>query len=535
MEQAVQDLQGRLGAMEQELLQQRGANATLQSQLAAAQPRALRNAVDTRGLGKPETFEGTVGKWRDWKVVMRSYTAACHDKLGVLMDRAENTENPMLNATLQNAGEKEASEQLAFVLVMVCRAAALDQVVNAGAGEGLSAWRSLCRRFEPNVRSRFAGILMGILSFDFSGDVIARVEAFEREVAQYERTSGEDVSDGIRVGVVLQRLEDSPLKQHLLMNSERLARWTDFRSELVCVRRAQQVLSASAQPMDVGALDSGKGKGSRGGKGKGKGSSADPAKKITCHQCGRQGHMKKDCWYAAGGKGGKGGKDSKSPDARHQKGSRDVKSVKCFKCGKTGHYARDCRSQLAAVDAPPADDPEIASLFVTALDIPREIQGCLDMVEKSAVRPLGGRSGRRLTVGVDSGAARTVLPKSQFVDYPLEPNEMSASGGCYRTAGGARIPDLGTRRLVGNVGGARMGLRASAADVTKALASVADMVDNGYSVVFSKDRSFAINRQRPEGEQIIEFTRRDRVYEFDMEVEPHSGGRSDFHRQATVL
>ena len=527
----MQDLQTRLGAMEQELLQQRAANVALQSQLSSVS-QAPRSAVDTRGLGKPEIFDGSTSKWRDWKVVMRSYAAACHDKLGVLMDRAENSENPVLNATLQITGEKEASEQLAFVLVMVCRAGALDQVVNAGVGEGLSAWRSLCRRFEPNVRSRFAGVLMGILNFDFSGDVIARVEAFEREVAQYERASGEDVSDGIRVGVVLQRLEDSPLKQHLLMNSERLARWTDFRSELVCVRRAQQVISASVQPMDVGALDKGKGKGSRGGKGKG--SSTDIVKKVTCHQCGRQGHMKKDCWYIVG-KGTKGKSKDSKPQNTKQRGNRDEKAVKCFKCGKTGHYARDCQSQLAAVEAPSASGSGVEGLFLTSLDIPREVHDCLDMVERSAVRPLGGRSGRRLTVGVDSGAARTVLPKCQFNDYPLEPNEMSASGGCYRTASGARIPDLGTRRLIGRVGGTRIGLRASAADVTKALASVADMVDNGYSVVFSKNRSFAINRQRPEGEQIIEFTRRDRTYEFDMEVEPHGGGQLGFHRQASAL
>ena len=173
MEQAVADLGARLALMEQELLQQRASNAALQSQLAAAQSHGPRSTVDTRGLGKLETFDGSAGKWRDWKVVMRSYTAACHERLGALMDRAETTDQPVQNAVLQNAGEKEASEQLAFVLVMVCRSAALDQVVNAGAGEGLVAWRSLCRRFEPNVRSRFAGVLVGILSFDFSGDVIA--------------------------------------------------------------------------------------------------------------------------------------------------------------------------------------------------------------------------------------------------------------------------------------------------------------------------------------------------------------------------
>jgi len=192
------------------------------------------------------------------------------------MKRAEETDDPVMNAALPNPGEQGSSEQLAFVLVMVCRGAALDQVVNAGPGEGLLAWRSLCHRFEPNVRSRYAGVLLGILSFDFSGDLIARVEAFERELATYERASNEIVSDGIRVGVVLQRLEDSPIKQHLLMNSERLAKWADFRAELLNVRRAQQVVSSTASPMDVSAFDK------RKSKGKGK----DNSREIVCHHGG---------------------------------------------------------------------------------------------------------------------------------------------------------------------------------------------------------------------------------------------------------
>ena len=62
---------------------------------------------------------------------------------------------------------------------------------------------------------------MGLLNFDFSGDLIARMEAFDREQAQYEQASGKTVSDGIRIGVVLQRLEESALK---LLKAEGLSR-----------------------------------------------------------------------------------------------------------------------------------------------------------------------------------------------------------------------------------------------------------------------------------------------------------------------
>ena len=296
--------------MERELVAQRAANAILQEQVTAipttvadATRGKRATAVDTRGLGRPETFDGTVPKWRDWKVVLRSYTAACHTGLAGLMEKAEDTEEPVLNAVQESAGDKEASEQLAFILVMVCRGAALDQVVNAGPGEGLAVWRSLCRRFEPRIRTRYAGVLLGLLNFDFGGDLIARMEAFERELVQYERTSGETISDGVRIGVVLQRLEESALNQHLLLNTERLTRWADFRAELINVRRAQQIVSSTATPMDVGALNA------KGGKGKGKAKSKGGAD-IVCHNCGRKGNMARECWRpkeTAGGKGmGKG-------------------------------------------------------------------------------------------------------------------------------------------------------------------------------------------------------------------------------------
>ena len=83
--------------------------------------------------------------------------------------------------------------------------------------------------------------------------------------------------------------------------------------------------------------------------------------------------------------------------------------------------------------------------------------------------------------------------------------------------------------MVGTIGGVRKGLRASAADVSKALASVADMVDQGHVVLFSSGRSFAFH---PKTQETIEFTRKNRVYEFEMEVEEYGGGQSGFTRQA---
>ena len=40
----------------------------------------------------------------------------------------------------------------------------------------VTAWRSLRRRFEPRVKTRFARVLLGSVNFDFSGGLLARIE-----------------------------------------------------------------------------------------------------------------------------------------------------------------------------------------------------------------------------------------------------------------------------------------------------------------------------------------------------------------------
>ena len=65
----------------------------------------------------------------------------------------------------------------------------------------------------------------------------AKLEAYERHLALYEQASGEKISDGLRVGIVLNRV----------MNSERFQTWALFRRELVDVSRARAAASGAYQ------------------------------------------------------------------------------------------------------------------------------------------------------------------------------------------------------------------------------------------------------------------------------------------------
>ena len=51
--------------------------------------------------------------------------------------------------------------------------------------------------------------------------MLAKLEACERDMALYEQASGEKISDGVRVVIVLNRVTDTELATHLLLNLER--------------------------------------------------------------------------------------------------------------------------------------------------------------------------------------------------------------------------------------------------------------------------------------------------------------------------
>ena len=72
-------------------------------------PRQQGSQADTRGLEKPDALGGTALKWRDWKVVTSSCAVACHEVLAGLMTKAEETGDPVFNATFVNNEAREAS------------------------------------------------------------------------------------------------------------------------------------------------------------------------------------------------------------------------------------------------------------------------------------------------------------------------------------------------------------------------------------------------------------------------------------------
>ena len=95
--------------------------------------------IDTRTLGKPDTFHGEEQKWADWRVILKAYCGVVSLRMVVLMTKQETMGTPMLQATLTDVADQAASAQLYFILLMLCRGQPLTEVVNAGEMEGVPA------------------------------------------------------------------------------------------------------------------------------------------------------------------------------------------------------------------------------------------------------------------------------------------------------------------------------------------------------------------------------------------------------------
>ena len=162
------------------------------------------------------------------------------------MTEAAKVAAPIPNATILEEDDRAASAQLYWMMLMICKGAALNIVFLAGDSEGLEAWRQLTEKYEPKMRTRFAGELMSILSFSLQRDTTERIRAWEREIATCERDSGNVLDDEIKIGTFLLGLPASQPKTHLLMRVNTLKKWTHLRGEVVAISRA--ISTAQTQP-----------------------------------------------------------------------------------------------------------------------------------------------------------------------------------------------------------------------------------------------------------------------------------------------
>ena len=119
-------------------------------------------------------------------------------------------------------------------------------------------------------------MLLGLLRYDFHGDQRAALDEFEVMVRAYEKSSGETLSESMKVVFVQKGLRDEALRSHLVMHAARLDNYAAVRDEVRSILLTRHALQSAPVAMDIGAVGT-HGKGGKDGKGKGK-DSDKPAK-----------------------------------------------------------------------------------------------------------------------------------------------------------------------------------------------------------------------------------------------------------------
>ena len=82
--------------------------------------------IDTRMLGRPDTFDGSESKWGDWSTVMKAYAALCNASLVSAMPASEVEAQKKRNSDLRDQLDVEASVALYFLLVLLTRNEAVE-------------------------------------------------------------------------------------------------------------------------------------------------------------------------------------------------------------------------------------------------------------------------------------------------------------------------------------------------------------------------------------------------------------------------
>ncbi|CAK0876009.1 unnamed protein product [Prorocentrum cordatum] len=452
------------------------------------QPRA-ESLVDTRTLGKPDVCAGEEHKWNDWKVIFKAYCGVVNADLLAGMRLAESAdEAPVQIDDFIEENMRQASQQLYYILLLLCRQHPLTTILNAGENEGFQAWRKLVEYYEPRARSRIAGQLLNLLNFSFTGDVEDRLALFERELLRYEQRSGEAIAASMRIGIVFRQLEEGPLRQRLLLNATKLVEWQDFRREVADVRRAQSAIAPAPVPMDLSAM-------------------GQTLARINASQ------STSTTVPSAASSISTAATTMLSPaTAMSGASSRQVAALYLNDADEQVSYPFANLHSLIIHDPGP-DKADVVDSATGAALVLNMIHGNSDAEEVE----LNGI----LRVGIDSCSAASVLPRGSCTDYPVHEGGQAIS---YKTASGHYVNDEGERLLVGAMPGASQARAAKfrVADVSKPLLSVAEMVDFGHRLVFDseggQDISYAYHKTSGD---VVKFCRRNNVYEMGMHVDPY--------------
>ena len=296
---------------------QRSATAAIEAMQAMATASNARPSggqqglVDSKGIGKPNSFKGETKSFLQWKAKFINWCSAAYADAREMIGWCIEVHETAVTAALITDQITKFPEIKAFdknlwgSLTSLCEDGAFDIVSNSVEGSGLDAFRRLSKHYDPPTHQRNVTMLSQILKCTPMklGDLSSQIEKWEEQVRLYSNRTKEVIPDSIK-RVTLIGMCPEPLHEHLELNQ---SLYPDYQALRVYVD--SYLMNKLPQPstvskssvntnMDISAL----GDGSFAGE---------------CYYCGNSGHRASECrkkksdeWCVYGKDGDKGGKDN---------------------------------------------------------------------------------------------------------------------------------------------------------------------------------------------------------------------------------
>ena len=455
----------------------------------------------------------------------------------------------------------QVSEDLNYVLVEKCEGDAMLQIKTQPRGQGIMAYIAIYKWFTGTTGLGLAARATRIMHPQTpkkEEDIIAAIDRWNEQMkllANYG--ASHELPNVFKIAALKTLMNVGKAKEYF----ETIESTKDFDSLLKLCREygtKRKLEGEKGDPMDVGNVENNEeeeyedgwywdpntwewtGPIDAVGKGKSLGKGGKSMGKGNCYNCGKPGHIARNCPKGKGkGKGFQGN---------------------CYNCGGKGHTAKNCPTpkgkgkggRINEVDgeegspAPSNSDEnnpqqegggegrqigELGGIELCAVDcdgwqiakgkgnprittpppIPvasrpvrkpqrKLINWCCENPEEcdhsmGPINAVGKNEWEKISVTADSGAVDSVAPKSTAPGIKIRETAASRAGMHYTAANGSQIRNFGEKKIIGKDGTGRpLSITMQCADVRKPLASVSKMAEFGNKIVFDEDGSYIENK-----------------------------------------
>lgn len=247
--------------------------------------------ADTRFIQKPTKIPEDRAKWAEWRSQFENFMGCVEAQYPEEMFLAANNPDPLDMTTYGTETVRRARTLYAIIASLASSSVLPVCKAHQRTRNGFEVWRLMIKDREPKTDGRRLMLLCELVAGKLlngakSKDVLQKLITWETSLAEYE-AMGTPMADELTRGVLLKNAPEQ-IATHLHINITTLPDYLTMRTaiESFLTARNQWVgISTAASsnqgyaPMDIRAIGGG----------------------VVCHNCGRPGHTKQNCWREGGG------------------------------------------------------------------------------------------------------------------------------------------------------------------------------------------------------------------------------------------